>query len=96
MRIQYSGVLLAMYLAIGVAVTDEEQVKTLLLMLGGVCPLRCGFRGLQKSGRRTRRTRRENQSITVAYKLTYAFSTLDAPKSLNRMQISLSSLLRTE
>ena len=46
MRMQYSGVLLAMYLAIGAAATDEEQVKALLLMLGSVCPLRCGFRGL--------------------------------------------------
>ena len=33
MRMQYSDVLLAMYLAIWAAATAEEQVKTLLLML---------------------------------------------------------------
>lgn len=77
---QYSGGLLVMYLAIGAAAIDEEQVKTLLLMLGSVCPWRCGFRGLQRRARRTRRTRRDDQSITVAYKLIYAFSMLDASR----------------
>ncbi len=37
MRMGHSGVLLAVYLAIGPAATDEEQVKTFLLMLEGVC-----------------------------------------------------------
>ena len=38
MRMGHSGVLLAMYLAIGPAAIDEEQVKTFLPMLEGVCP----------------------------------------------------------
>ncbi len=38
MRMGHSGVLLAVYLAIGHAATGEEQVKTLLLMVEGVCP----------------------------------------------------------
>ena len=37
MRMGHSGVLLAVYLASGPAATDEEQVKTFLLMLEGVC-----------------------------------------------------------
>ena len=36
-RMGCSDVLLAVYLAIGPAATDEEQVKTFLLMLEGVC-----------------------------------------------------------
>ena len=36
MRMRHSGVLLAVYLVIGPAATDEEQVKTFLLMLEGV------------------------------------------------------------
>ena len=36
MRMAHSGVLLAVYLAIGPAVIDEEQAKTFLLMLDGV------------------------------------------------------------
>ena len=38
MRMGHSGVLLVVCLAIGLAATDEEQVKTFLLMLEGVCP----------------------------------------------------------
>ena len=69
----HSGVLLAMYLAIGPAAIDEEQVKTLLLMLE-VFVREVRFSRNTCEARRTRRTRRENQSITVAYKPIYAFS----------------------
>lgn len=41
----HSGVLLAVYLAIGPAATDEEQAKTFLLMSMSVCPGVTDFEG---------------------------------------------------
>ena len=45
MRMVHSGVLLAVYLVIGPAATDEEQAKTFLLMLNDVCLELADFEG---------------------------------------------------
>ena len=45
MRMGHSGELLAVYLAIGPAVTDEELAKTFLLMFKRCLFGTCGFRG---------------------------------------------------